>query len=71
MTVNLGVTEVNRNVGHDGISPETRLCCLQRNTHSPHQFRRYPRKNKRWEEGFLRVGDRNAKKERFRFIPQA
>ena len=30
MTVNLGVTEVNMNVEHDGISPETRLCCLQK-----------------------------------------
>lgn len=63
----LGVTEVNRNVGHDGFSPEIRFCYLQKGLLSPLTCREASREVWRGEKEDLRVGHKNAKQERFRF----
>lgn len=65
------MTEVNRNVGHDEISPETRLCYLQKGLLSTLIIWRSIQESTEGEKSDLRVCDRNAKKEMFTFTQHA
>lgn len=69
MRDDVGVTEVNRNEGHDAFSPETRLCYLQKALLSLHIIPGYIQESTKGEKRDLRICDRNATKESFRFTP--
>lgn len=69
MRDDLGVTEVKRNVGHYGFSPETRLCYLQKGLLSLHIISGHIQESTKGEKRDLRICDRNAEKESFRFTP--
>lgn len=63
------MTEVSRNVGHDEISPETRLCYLQKGLLSTLIIWRSIQESTEGEKRNLRVCDRNAKKRKVYVYP--